>query len=273
MDTHSDWWVATAPVGDDVADLAALSRRHEAHVRGASSASAEAVESDVVGWGAATRRHLLARGPDGAARGWASVHDRAAGRVLASVVVDPELPDREADPLAEALFEWTRRQAVSIAAESGAADDPARHRRVRGGRAPAAVARGRRAAQGAYLVADVATRPPRRRGAGGVSRRARRCADPAGRTGPGRDARPRRPADGARRARSRLRRPLQLLRGDVRRVLRAAACRPGAPVGPLVAGGAGRRGRRSRRGRPRAARASRCARRRGVAWSRGPARR
>lgn len=119
MDTHSDWWVASVPVGDDVADLAALWRRHEVHVRGRSSASQDAVAADVVGWGAVSRRHLLARSPDGTPRGWASVHDRAAGRVLASLVVDPALPDSEADPLAEALLDWTRSQAVTIAGERG----------------------------------------------------------------------------------------------------------------------------------------------------------
>jgi ribosomal protein S18 acetylase RimI-like enzyme len=119
VDTQSEWWVASAPVGDDVADLSALWRRHEVHVRGGSSADEEAVAADVVGWGAASRRHLVARSPDGTVRGWASVHDRAAGRVLASLVVDPDLPDSEADPLAEALLDWSRSQAVTIAAERG----------------------------------------------------------------------------------------------------------------------------------------------------------
>ncbi len=124
MDTQSELatgWAGSTPGAGDVGDLEALWRRHETHVRGSSSASEDQVAADVVGWGSASRRHLLVRGPDGRAVGWASVHDRAAGRVLAAVIVDPDLPDQDADPVAAALLDWTRRQAVTIAADRGLA--------------------------------------------------------------------------------------------------------------------------------------------------------
>lgn len=115
----ADGWVASTPGGADVPDLVALLRRHETHARGGSSVGHEAVAADVAGWGAASRRHLLVRDDDGVARGWATVHDRAAGRVLGSVVVEPEVPDDQADPLAAVLVDWTRDQAAAIATERG----------------------------------------------------------------------------------------------------------------------------------------------------------
>lgn len=116
---HAPAWTSRTPGSDDVGDLTRLLRRHEVSARGQSSANQAAVAAEVAGWGSATRRHLAARDEAGLARGWASVHDRAAGRVLASVVVDPDLPDDRADSLAAELLGWVRDQAAAIGAQRG----------------------------------------------------------------------------------------------------------------------------------------------------------
>ncbi|MCW2616158.1 MAG: GCN5-related N-acetyltransferase, partial [Frankiales bacterium] len=71
LDLPSGWTTAT-PQALDVAALHALLVRHEQAARGGSSASLAAVESEVTGAGAASRRHVLVRDGDGAVRGWAS---------------------------------------------------------------------------------------------------------------------------------------------------------------------------------------------------------
>ncbi len=112
-------WTATVPGPDDVADLAALSRRHETAAGAGASTTEDVVEAEVAGWGAPTRRHLMVRDGSGTPQGRASVHDRAAGRVLGAVVVDPDLPDEVADGLAADLIGWMRDQAMAIAVERG----------------------------------------------------------------------------------------------------------------------------------------------------------
>lgn len=99
-------WRADVPGPDDVADLHALRARHEVAARGAESAGADATHAEVAGDAAGTRTHVVVRDPSGAARGWATAHDRAAGRVLVAVVVDPELDDATGDVIAAALFAW-----------------------------------------------------------------------------------------------------------------------------------------------------------------------
>ncbi|CAN5298420.1 GNAT family N-acetyltransferase [soil metagenome] len=109
-------WTRTTPAAPDVPELHALLRRHETAARGSSGASLQAVEADVVGAGAATRQHLLLRDPAGGVRAWGTVHDRAAGRSVVAVVVDPELPTEEADTAASALLTWIEQ----VSAENGA---------------------------------------------------------------------------------------------------------------------------------------------------------
>lgn len=65
------------------------------------------------------RRHVLLRDETATARGWASVHDRAAGRVLVSVLVDPALEASTADKIADALFAWTARASTDLALDRG----------------------------------------------------------------------------------------------------------------------------------------------------------
>ncbi|WP_372593483.1 GNAT family N-acetyltransferase [Actinotalea sp.] len=112
-------WSAAPPAAADVAALHALLQRHESVARGWSSAGPAEVEVEVTGPGAAVRRHLQVRDDSGSVRAWGSVHDRAAGRVLVSVVVDPDLEPPLADTLAAGLFAWAERGAEDLAGERG----------------------------------------------------------------------------------------------------------------------------------------------------------
>ncbi|MCL3862365.1 N-acetyltransferase [Actinotalea sp. K2] len=111
-------WVVSHPAPDDVDDLHLLLSRHEVAARGRSGTGREDVDADLT-TGGLTRRHLVVRDPDDHAQGWATVHDRAAGRVLVSVVVDPDLEPSTADTLAEGLFGWTARAAAELATSRG----------------------------------------------------------------------------------------------------------------------------------------------------------
>lgn len=123
-------------------DLARLLRRHEQAARGWAGTEAGAVEVELAGRGAEPREHLAVADADGALRAWATVHDRAAGRVLVAVVVDPELDDDTADRLARDLLAWCEAQGRRIAGgrglgqtqlDSGAfADDPRQQRWLTG---------------------------------------------------------------------------------------------------------------------------------------------
>jgi mycothiol synthase len=108
-------WRATEPTEADVAELVDLLRRHERAARGTSSASTSAVESMLTGFGGHVRQHVLVRDDEDRARGWAYVHDRAAGRVVTQVTVDPDLDDDGADALAASLFRWAQARALEIA--------------------------------------------------------------------------------------------------------------------------------------------------------------
>ncbi|GIG38815.1 hypothetical protein Cph01nite_05770 [Cellulomonas phragmiteti] len=114
-------WRAETPGPDDVAALHALRERHEVAARGAPSAGADATDAEVAGDGAASREHLVVRDATGAARGWATAHDRAAGRVLVAVVVDPELDDAVGDQVAGALFTWAQGAGAALARARGLA--------------------------------------------------------------------------------------------------------------------------------------------------------
>jgi ribosomal protein S18 acetylase RimI-like enzyme len=83
-------------------------------------------------------RHLLLRDAAAGARGWATVYDRAAGRVLVSVVVDPGLEAETADKIADVLFAWAASASGDLALDrgldvtqmdSGAFDEDARQKR------------------------------------------------------------------------------------------------------------------------------------------------
>lgn len=137
-----DRWTISAPDSGDAPELTELLRRHEKQARGWASASEDTLLVAVSARGYMTRENLIVRDPDGELRGWASAHDRAAGRMLLVVVVDPRLDEDTADLVADVLFGWADRAAARVGAErdlgsqqidSGAfADDVHQHRWLAG---------------------------------------------------------------------------------------------------------------------------------------------
>ncbi|MBA2696874.1 MAG: GNAT family N-acetyltransferase, partial [Actinobacteria bacterium] len=114
-----DGWSAAEPDRHDVEGLVRLLRRHEQQARGWPGADSENVAAEVTGRGARTHTHLLVRDDQAQARAWVSCHDRAKGRVLVGVTVDPDLDDDVADVVAQFCF--TRAQGLScqIGADRG----------------------------------------------------------------------------------------------------------------------------------------------------------
>jgi len=108
-------WVSVTLRAGDAADLLALLHRHEVVAHGRSSTARTAVDTEVSATGMQIRRHVLLRDERATARGWATVHDRAAGRVLVSVLVDPALEANKADKIADTLFAWTARASIDLA--------------------------------------------------------------------------------------------------------------------------------------------------------------
>jgi ribosomal protein S18 acetylase RimI-like enzyme len=136
--TPPDGWSVEEPDETDALELTRLLRAHERHARGWAGASEDDVLVEVSSRGYLTRDNIVLRDPDGRIRGWASAHDRAAGRMLFVVAVDRDLDDGVADRVAADLFGWGDRTAVRIGTErdlssqqidSGAfADDERQHR-------------------------------------------------------------------------------------------------------------------------------------------------
>jgi ribosomal protein S18 acetylase RimI-like enzyme len=131
-------WSYGAPEESDALELTGLMRRHQEQARGWASAGPDDILIEVSTRGYLTRENVVLRDAGGAIRGWASAHDRAAGRMLFAVTVDPALPDADADVVAEILFGWGDGAARRVGAsreldvqqiDSGAfADDPRQHR-------------------------------------------------------------------------------------------------------------------------------------------------
>lgn len=131
-------WSISTPDEADADDLTELLRRHERRARGWASASDEDILVEVSARGAMVRDNIGLRDGNGVLRGWASAHDRASGRMLLVLIVDPRLDDSLADRTAEVLFEWADEAATRVGIEreldvqqidSGAfADDNRQHR-------------------------------------------------------------------------------------------------------------------------------------------------
>ncbi len=133
-----DGWSAAVPDEDDAAELTTLLRNHEEHARGWASSGEDDVLVEVGAKGAMVRENVVLRDGEGAIRGWATAHDRAAGRMLMQVMVDRELDEAMADRVAEVLLAWADGAAKRVGRgreldvqqiDSGAfADDPRQHR-------------------------------------------------------------------------------------------------------------------------------------------------
>ncbi|QIK77218.1 GNAT family N-acetyltransferase [Nocardioides piscis] len=63
------------------------------------------------------RENIVVRDESDAIRAWASVHDRAEGRMLLVHIVDRELPTDVATACSDVLFEWAHAQAERVGAE------------------------------------------------------------------------------------------------------------------------------------------------------------
>jgi ribosomal protein S18 acetylase RimI-like enzyme len=135
-------WSWHRPVEEDAAELTDLLRRHEQHARGWAGSSEDDILVEISPRGYQTRANALLRDAEGVARAWASAHDRAAGRMLLAVVVDPRLDDAAADTVAGVLLAWADRTARAVGAERGLAvqqidsgafaDDERQHRWLAG---------------------------------------------------------------------------------------------------------------------------------------------
>jgi ribosomal protein S18 acetylase RimI-like enzyme len=131
-------WRTARPGPSDAPALTDLLRRHEEHGRGWAAASEDDVLVEVSARGYLSRQHVVLRDPAGDIRAWASAHDRAAGRLVLSVLVDRLLADDLADLVAATLFEWAEEEALRVGAERGLdvqqvdsgafADDARQHR-------------------------------------------------------------------------------------------------------------------------------------------------
>ena len=107
-------WSAMTPDERDAAELAEMLRRHERHARGWAGASEDDVLVEISARGSIVRDNLILRDETGVVRGWASAHDRAAGRMLLVFIVDPRLDDSLADRAAEVLLEWADEAATKV---------------------------------------------------------------------------------------------------------------------------------------------------------------
>jgi len=106
---------ARTPGADDLDTLVALVDRRRALTPGRGPVDPAAVTAEVVGLGSWTRRQVVVEDATGSLCGWASVHDRAAGRSDLRVVVDPDCS--ETDAIASGLFDWTEAAARVVAVE------------------------------------------------------------------------------------------------------------------------------------------------------------
>ena len=110
-------WSTRVPSARDVTALVRLVARHHEATRGSSSADAATVALEVAGHASWTRRQLLVADAQGEVRGWVRVHDRAAGRTVVDLTVDPGCPERH--DLAALLFAWSEATALEVAALRG----------------------------------------------------------------------------------------------------------------------------------------------------------
>lgn len=122
LDRLPDGWSASAPDSGDAPELATLLRRHEERGRGWAGSGEDDVLIEVSARGYITRENVMLRDAEGDVRGWASAHDRAAGRMLLVVVVDPRLDETDpetADQVADVLFGWADEAAARVGEERG----------------------------------------------------------------------------------------------------------------------------------------------------------
>jgi mycothiol synthase len=109
-----DGFDVRAPDERDVSDVVALLSADRSPT--AKPVDVEGVAANLVGLGSWTRRQLLVHDADGRLHGWATVHDRAAGRTNVELVVARTPP---ADAVATALLGWVQVTGGQVAALRG----------------------------------------------------------------------------------------------------------------------------------------------------------
>ena len=110
-------WSTRVPSAQDVDPLVRLVARHHEATRGSSSVDASTVALEVAGHASWTRRQLLVADDGGEVRAWVRVHDRAAGRTVVDLTVDPGSDERH--DVAAVLFAWSEATALEIAGQRG----------------------------------------------------------------------------------------------------------------------------------------------------------
>jgi mycothiol synthase len=108
-----DGWHAREPELGEVGRLTQLVAGHQQSVLGSGVVDPEAVATEAVGVGSWTRRQVVVLDRADRIRAWARVHDRAAGRTVVVVTIDPACTDEE---LARVLFAWAETTALEVAA-------------------------------------------------------------------------------------------------------------------------------------------------------------
>jgi len=124
LEDHSlpeGWTITPADPDRDLARLTALLRRHEEFARGWASASEDDVLVEISPRGHRMRANAVVRDPEGVAQAWGSVHDRAAGRMMFSLVVNRDAEATERRRAARVLCDWADGQAVEVGAARGLA--------------------------------------------------------------------------------------------------------------------------------------------------------
>src|SRR5690606_23709100 len=97
--------------------LVALVEAHQRRAKGSGTVDIDTVESNVAGTGSWTRHQAVVTDGEGTIFGWATIHDRAAGRTLVEVTVAAEgIREDDADALATSLFDWAEEAGRVIAA-------------------------------------------------------------------------------------------------------------------------------------------------------------
>jgi mycothiol synthase len=135
-------WRVGTPEAGDVRRLTDLLRTHEREGRGWAGAGEEDVLVELSDRGLRTRQHVVVRDGSGLVRAWASVHDRASGRMLFMPVVERGLTEQVGRACSDVLVAWAVGQARAVGASRGLevqqidtgayADDERQHRWLAG---------------------------------------------------------------------------------------------------------------------------------------------
>ena len=110
-------YTARIPGPDDIEELTRLGTERRQRLRGSGALGEKAAVAEVLGAGSWTRRHVIAEAPDGSVVGWATVHDRAAGRTMVFLTVDPDH-----SVVAPGLIAWQEQVAKEYGAQRGLAE-------------------------------------------------------------------------------------------------------------------------------------------------------